>query len=660
MPGGRRKASEKIRWQLQWLDGCTFKVEQENAGLTDTSLQEWGEWMDAQFACRFKGKDSKDWPPLVASTLNFSRNGLGDEGVVHVVEYVQKRNISTLTVKFFKNGIGDRGASAIGQLLANSREPVHEVHLSHNRITEKGAKSIFEAVAQCRKYPFVVERGGRRGDSRGPMPVWLRMEHNCIQWSTVEKEIPPKVSWRAADTRESSWGSTGDAAMVCLHTSYKVQKGKSEPSSPASPSSPGSPSTPAAGSPSSQGKASRQGALGLVWLDKARQQQHLRRERGEDEDWPAVPHALEEEEHSENRVRGVEVPLYAFLGASALRRFAIAGTGEDNLFTFRGLLNLCRQGSMTCSPSDGRPTGRESERLLFVVTQAVLTELIRGAQSPGEHRQLESFLLGQDSQLQQCKNWGILEVLETKLHTELVKLAGWEQRAAELRLSKSELRTLDFACLWAAHLEATGRVLFITGDEALCALSAECACANGERGVTTVHVDQLERLFAADQLYGGRQLRAAASRQEAGDSSAESASCCRRPLCAQVVRALAVQPRSPEELLERHRVANGDVVLQEAQQLQRQQLNEALTLLGEARPLLLVSSAGGNGIQQMANSRRCLDRIDEARQRISRSLAPSMRYVEPGDGDQQQVAQGPDAPSSGPDALWSGLEARGA
>mmetsp|Transcript_95843 Transcript_95843/g.310637 ORF Transcript_95843/g.310637 Transcript_95843/m.310637 type:complete len:180 (+) Transcript_95843:84-623(+) len=129
MPGGRRKwGASASNWRLHWVEkeGGVFKVEQEGDGLTDAAMEEWGAWMDSQIERRF-GSD-ENTPELTASTLNFSRNELGDDGVRSVVEYLRQRKIAVQMVKFFKNNIGDVGAWAIGQLLAVAREPVHEAH----------------------------------------------------------------------------------------------------------------------------------------------------------------------------------------------------------------------------------------------------------------------------------------------------------------------------------------------------------------------------------------------------------------------------------------------------------------------------------------------------------------------------------------------------
>jgi len=550
MRGGRQKwVAGRAGWRLHWVDGHdgVFKVEQEGDALADDVMREWGGWMDAQFA-KYFGRS--EWPALTASTLNLSRNELGDEGVRCVVEYLRRREIAVQVVKLFKNNIGDVGAWAIGQLLAHAREPVQEVHLSHNRITEQGACSIFEAIARSGRYPYQMERSGRR-ESVGLKPVWLRMEYNCIQWSSIEHRLDQQqVRWCAAESRDG-WGPKDQSPMVCMHSSYRNQSVESFSGADA-------------------------GAAILAQVTS-----HPSDSVGGAPD--PSPDELADEGGAE------EVPMYVFLDASAVRRFA-AENSEERLFTFQGLLNLCQQGHMKCTPpEDVSPPSwlgsvEERDRIILVVTDAVLDELADfGEHTVKEQGQLEWLRNAPDSYLQQCFQWGILEVVETKLHTQLIKLAGWEPRAHELGISRWTLQNFDFACLWESQIEASGRVLFVTADAALVDFAAEAAAAAREvRRVATVHVHALDRAFADDREHSGNHIWKAAQRSKANKF-------CGAILCAQIMHALVVGPSLWSQV--------GDEALREG-------LREAVQLLSDLRPLLRGAAAAS-----------AVGRIDDAQRR---------------------------------------------
>mmetsp|Transcript_42003 Transcript_42003/g.90215 ORF Transcript_42003/g.90215 Transcript_42003/m.90215 type:complete len:576 (+) Transcript_42003:318-2045(+) len=490
MPGGRRKwapATQGSSFRLQWVDkeSGVFKVEQENDGLTDAHMEEWGTWMDSQIERQFRNSDH---PPLTAHTLNFSRNEFGDEGVRAVVEYLRRREIGVQMVKFFKNKIGDGGAWAIGQLLAHSREPVHEVHLSHNRITEKGACSIFEAIARSHRYPFSMDRSGRRGVN-GYTPVWLRMEYNCIEWGTIEHRFDQQqIRWCVAESRDG-WGPKASSPMVCMHSSYKNQKSDENSHAPASP-------------------------LHEDYEDNA--------------------------SRSPRESAGMDnVPMYVFLDATALRRFATPrDRAKERLFTFQGLLNLCIGGHMKIAPINDPPHAKgraeEAERVIFVVTDSVLDELASISEySQSERQQVEWLRSSQDSYLTKCHKYGILEVLETRCHQELVRVGKYEYRAAELGISRLALQNLDFACLWESQISIPGRVLVVTADEAMCTLTSEMGRDSADlRRVVTTHIHHLDRTFASDWIHGGNRLYEVS--QKPGPCSAV--------LSAQVMHALIVEP----------------------------------------------------------------------------------------------------------------------
>eukprot|EP00913_Durusdinium_trenchii_P023780 g22334.t1 len=113
------------------------------------------------------------------------------------------------------------GVSLISNCLT---EAVHEVHLSHNSITERGACGLLEQIAWSRKYPYDATAGGR--DGRGLSPIWLRLEHNCIDWRVINHRLQrPDLTWCTAESRDG-WLMSDQAPTICLHGSYRNQHDK--------------------------------------------------------------------------------------------------------------------------------------------------------------------------------------------------------------------------------------------------------------------------------------------------------------------------------------------------------------------------------------------------------------------------------------------------
>jgi len=558
----RKWASEaQGEWKVHWINGATFKFELEGQGLTDSVVEEWGPWMDTQFELRFP---DGNWPSLTAAKLSFSHNDIGDHGIQTIVDYLNRRKISVQLIKFFKNSIGDAGAWAIGELLANSPEPVQEVHLSHNRIGNEGACAIFEAIARSKRYPYKTSDR----NSRGIMPVWLRMEYNFIHWGNIAPRLEQhKVSWIAADSRENWVPKDTAAPMVCMHHSYKNQ-------TPAESSSSGQGRESAASRKAQPAWASSESwadenSCSLASISAASFAHHSAGREAQDRE-EVNPQRV----HEYGEAVSDEVPMYVFLDPSAIRRFM---SREEGLFTFQGLLNLCQQGNMCCCPTDNSGDVEERDRIIFVVTDDVLDDLAELAVSnPGEHRQVEWLRASPQSYLQSGRSWGILEVLETKLHVQLMKLSqSHEQSAAKLGISKRIVKVLDFAILWESQIEPEGRVLFVTGDEAVFRFgAAACSSTAGSsrRGLKVVAAEELDARFAADRRFGGAQLCEAALRPKASSR-------CRVILSPQIVSAILGEPSDRGEV--------------PAQQL-RHELKEAITLLDSAKQLLLKGHSRNN------------------------------------------------------------------
>merc|ERR1712136_98069 len=199
---------------------------------------------------------------------------------------------------------------------------------------------------------------------------------------------------------------------------------------------------------------------------------------------------------------------------------------------------------------------------------SVLDELADLADRP-ERKRVEWLRNSPDSYLQRCHSWGILEVLETKLHTQLMKLTPTqEQRARDLRISKRAVMMFDFASLWESQIESEGRVLFVTANE-----SVRCF------GVEVGREDKLKAGRSVVVLYAAVMLGVVASGMSDGEVKGDG---------------------SETELL-------------------RKELREAMTLVAEARHVL-------GGHRSGPDVTRCVCKMNEAHRRWQDILARSAAF----------------------------------
>jgi len=212
--GGMGRAGLRRRHPIvTWADDqASFKVEQENEGISDDSVRSW------IAALR---KELGGWSKKVyCSSLNLSHNDLSDYGVQEIMNFLIQERIPVQMIKLFKNWISDDGVRAIGELIKKSPDPVvQEIHLSHNCITSRGALAIFEVMRDSGRYPC---SRGKEGS-----PLWLRMENNQIQWESILSKINEwkDFRWTSGDTRDA-WrreGANTTCPMLAMHRSYHHQ-----------------------------------------------------------------------------------------------------------------------------------------------------------------------------------------------------------------------------------------------------------------------------------------------------------------------------------------------------------------------------------------------------------------------------------------------------
>ena len=511
MSRGQQGQRPKSRWSIKWSEKHIFKAEQEGDNISLSCVDDWCHTLDSQLFERFGNQP----PRLAAASLNFSRCNLDDEALTKLLSFLYSRDITVQIMKLFRNNITDGGAWAVGQFMANSSQAVHEVHLSHNSITEKGAAGLLELIAWSRKYPYDASSGGR--DGRGLSPIWLRLEHNCIDWRIIDHRLHrPDLTWCTAESRDG-WLMSDAAPTICLHASYRNQhdkltweegdwagesmaqpggkmllaalKGDAQaqdiiaptppPVRPVHPPPPPAPMRSRPQPPPLSGAAVSQpmpkpspispvlstspiGDKGSI-ISPSREKAPLLSSTPMQSPQGRVPAPMQLSETE-------ALPLFMFLDASALQQMV---TREDGLFRLHGLLNIAASGHMKCNPPEGSykqlpswaPAVQEGETFPIIVTDDVMQEM--------EHRDDPVLRMElarhakQDPQslLVQCIEWGVVEVCDSSMHTSLMHVTKYmEENARRLKVPPSSLKVLDFACLWQAQAESPGRVLVVTDE----------------------------------------------------------------------------------------------------------------------------------------------------------------------------------------------------
>lgn len=505
----------KSRWSIKWSEKHIFKAEQEGDNISLSCVDDWCHTLDSQLFERFGSQ-----PPtsLAAASLNFSRCNLDDEALTKLLSFLYSRDITVQIMKLFRNNITDGGAWAVGQFMAHSSQAVHEVHLSHNSITERGAAGLLELIAWSRKYPYDASSGGR--DGRGLSPIWLRLEHNCIDWRVIDHRLHrTDLTWCTAESRDG-WLMSDAAPTICLHASYRNQHdkltweegewaGDSMPAQPESgkvilaalkgdaqaqdivgppapvpvhhPPPPPAPMRPrpqpmplnptsiaqpmAKQSPISPVlSTSPIGDKGSI-MSPTREKAPLLSSTPMQSPQGRVPAPMQVQETE-------EIPFFIFVDAGTLHQMI---TREDGLIRLQGLLNLAVSGHMKCNPSDNSDKQppywvnpvQEGETFPILLTKEVMQELDQRRDDPLLRTEMARYV-AQDphSLLQQCIAWGILEVCDASIsHDTLVHVTKpMEARARDFHISLASLKVLDFAKIWQDSAEAPGRVLVITDD----------------------------------------------------------------------------------------------------------------------------------------------------------------------------------------------------
>eukprot|EP00928_Gymnodinium_smaydae_P017371 TRINITY_DN16637_c0_g1_i1.p1 TRINITY_DN16637_c0_g1~~TRINITY_DN16637_c0_g1_i1.p1 ORF type:complete len:610 (-),score=136.53 TRINITY_DN16637_c0_g1_i1:20-1630(-) len=312
----------------------------------------------------------------------------------------------------------------------------------------------------------------------------------------------------------------------------------------------------------------------------------------------------------------VGVPLYVFLDASMLRRMMPGGGG--GLLTFESLLHFCNLGLIICSPPEDAGVVREideGDRVIFVVTDTALDAFCNDAPNSAARKDAEWLRHDQNSFLKRCYSNGVLEYIETALHTRLMKLDPYDdERARAMGVSSAAVKLLDFALLWDTQIEACRRVLLITADTRLARFGTDLAermMVRVGRCVTVVLASEMESRLAADNRHGGAGLTEVAHRRSGPPAVPVVLSAQVLSAHASAARDAARQghghrpllpseahPRDVERRLFPGSEGQGDASIESSDEATRclalrQELAEASELLDMASRLLTGSGGGG-------------------------------------------------------------------
>mmetsp|Transcript_59184 Transcript_59184/g.132677 ORF Transcript_59184/g.132677 Transcript_59184/m.132677 type:complete len:644 (-) Transcript_59184:84-2015(-) len=628
------------QWRVQWTNTdsphqATFKVDCENGGLTDSTADEWGYWLDDQLERRF----GKSWPTkLTANSLNFSQNGLSDKGVQRLVEYLKERRIAVQTLKLFKNSIRDEGAYAIGQLLSfGSPDPLHEVHLSHNLVTEKGVCSILELIHRSKRYPYPTDLGKR--DNCGHTPVWLRVEHNLIKWEVCEERMKQlNISWCTAENRDgwqsrSGKGSNSEAApMICMHHSYANQKDKAGLQAWDTPAASGGKLLLAAlhGDGAARqhlgleqsASGSAQSTSGASRLPAGTESAGARPSAGSGSAPLSgfLPSTLQPEQagggaDSDGLETDEPCPFYIFLDAQAAQSMLF---DEKRLFTFRSILRLCQKGLMPSVDTEEIEADVEKERVIIAITQSVYDSM------DAQTQERLGLMYMSDGGF---KDMGVIEVIDTEMHEKLERINVTQERRAsrELQLRRENMMLLDFSMLWQEQLKVSDlRVLVLSLDRSLCDFSLDLAKERGSRRdklPAVMMLEEFEACLDADVVCG-RGLRDAMQQPVSSTSLRQ-----RGPLARPETEVAFTASLVRRIVLYREKVPSAPPPTEELAALRSclQEVQSIFTLLRShvERPVLGPQATGFQVQQQVESRDDCLRTIDKFVPRIQEVLGRS-------------------------------------
>lgn len=163
---------------ISFSDDWTFTLRMSDHGMDDEQIGAWCRWFRG-YMKPYTRKSS-----FVAREVDFSRNGLTEKGVQLVLRTLSQCGVAIRILKVHHNKLEEAG---VLESLIHEGD-VREVHLSHNFLRTSAAVQLIAAAASAKDsdgvnlYPWRAEKGS-------VVPLWLRMEHNNIDYDAVERNI---------------------------------------------------------------------------------------------------------------------------------------------------------------------------------------------------------------------------------------------------------------------------------------------------------------------------------------------------------------------------------------------------------------------------------------------------------------------------------------
>jgi DNA polymerase sigma len=186
---------EASRWEESVQirkEARTLKISMGGQSFTDESMRRWCSWFNGRIVKTFGSKDNE---MLVAKRVDFSSNNLGDAGFRNLMETLSARNMVSQVLMLHHNQLRD--GSAVADYISYCAGEVTELHLSHNLLDTPAAAVLILSAAKLRSSHGPVNRPAfaypRQAENGTMVPLWLRLEHNYIDYVQLQEEMRPTI-----------------------------------------------------------------------------------------------------------------------------------------------------------------------------------------------------------------------------------------------------------------------------------------------------------------------------------------------------------------------------------------------------------------------------------------------------------------------------------
>mmetsp|Transcript_6285 Transcript_6285/g.15619 ORF Transcript_6285/g.15619 Transcript_6285/m.15619 type:complete len:494 (+) Transcript_6285:61-1542(+) len=203
-----------------------FEIWMERQGINDEKMRKWCEWFDRRCESLTYGRRG-----LMARQLNFSHNEVSEIGVRFLLDVLMRREVRVKVLKLYQNRIAD--GTDLAELVRWSKGQLVELHLSHNRLNTDAACQIVTAAVAA-----VDTRGVPCYPQGGIVPLWLRLELNCVEFTALEAQLkpalkelgrPPEESVCHVDSKATCWCRPKCcvrlASPPAVHVTYLRERG---------------------------------------------------------------------------------------------------------------------------------------------------------------------------------------------------------------------------------------------------------------------------------------------------------------------------------------------------------------------------------------------------------------------------------------------------